>query len=72
MIDISYRSQLTTQELEQIHALISKAARKTRYKIDPGLNSGIVCRTDGMVSAFMTVDFFGGGCRGRDKLGQDV
>lgn len=60
-LEICYRSALTDRELEEIEALRETGAKRgVGYKLDPGTNSGIVCRRDGAVTGFMTADCFGG------------
>lgn len=58
---VQYRPLLTEHEQKAVIALQQKGAeRGISYKLDPGLNSGIVCSRDGVVTGFMTVDCFGG------------
>lgn len=56
-----YRDVLTEDELREIREL-EAAGNETgiTYKIDPGLNSGIVYRSGGKLAGFMTTDCFGG------------
>ena len=59
--EIYYHSALTERELEEIQTLREKgAARGIEYKLDPGMDSGILCRRNGAITGFMTVDCFGG------------
>lgn len=59
--EIYYSSALTERELQEIQSLREKGAAKgISYKLDPGMDSGIVCRWNGGVTGFMTVDCFGG------------
>lgn len=59
--EVQYRRKLSEQELEGIEILQEKGtARGVSYKLDPGLNSGIVCSRNGVLTGFMTVDCFGG------------
>ena len=56
-----YCTALTGQDLQEIQFLEAKGEEKgIRYKIDPGTNSGIICRKGGRMTGFMTADCFGG------------
>lgn len=56
-----YCSQLTEQDLQELQSLQEKGkAKGIHFKIDPGTNSGVMCRRDGHLAGFMTADCFGG------------
>ena len=59
--EANYKLILTRQELDEIRKLEEKGmSRGLSYKIDPGIDSGILCTRNGVLTGFMTVDCFGG------------
>lgn len=58
---VGYSPKLTGQELQEMRALEQAGiAEGLHYKIDPDVDSGILCRRDGKLEGFMTVDCFNG------------
>lgn len=56
-----YREVLSERELREMRRLERAGlARGIRYKIDPGVRGGVLCRRNGAVTGYMTVDHFGG------------